>query len=78
MQKLFLSGFPITINDILDDETTIELIGNEVGCEIKIDTALEDKLQITDKSLKEEMKHFFEAMEEILPEYDKKFGRPSN
>ena len=26
--------------------------------------------------LKEEMKHFFEAMEEILPEYDKKFGRP--
>lgn len=26
--------------------------------------------------LKEEMKHFFQAMEEILPEYDKKFGRP--
>lgn len=26
--------------------------------------------------LKEEMKHFFHAMEEILPEYDKKFGRP--
>lgn len=28
--------------------------------------------------LKEEMKHFFEAMEAILPEYDEKFGRPSN
>ena len=26
--------------------------------------------------LKEEMKHFFSAMEEILPEYDEKFGRP--
>jgi histidinol-phosphate aminotransferase len=26
--------------------------------------------------LKDEMKHFFTAMEEILPEYDKKFGRP--
>lgn len=26
--------------------------------------------------LKEEMNHFFNAMEEILPEYDKKFGRP--
>ena len=26
--------------------------------------------------LKEEMKHFFSAMEEILPEYDKKFSRP--
>lgn len=26
--------------------------------------------------LKEEMKHFFQAMEKILPDYDKKFGRP--
>jgi histidinol-phosphate aminotransferase len=26
--------------------------------------------------LKEQMIHFFEAMEKILPEYDKKFGRP--
>lgn len=26
--------------------------------------------------LKEEMQHFFEAMEKVLPEYDKKFGRP--
>ena len=26
--------------------------------------------------LKEEMKHFFSAMEEILPAYDEKFGRP--
>jgi len=26
--------------------------------------------------LKEEMKHFFDGMESILPEYDKKFGRP--
>lgn len=55
IQKLFLAGFPITINDILDDPTTIELIGNEFGCTIKIDTALEDKLQITDKTLKEEI-----------------------
>lgn len=28
--------------------------------------------------LKEEMRHFFEAMEEILPEYDDKFGRPES
>ncbi len=27
--------------------------------------------------LKEEMKHFFEAMDDLLPEYDEKFGRPS-
>ena len=26
---------------------------------------------------KEEMDHYYEAMEKILPEYDKKFGRPS-
>ena len=26
---------------------------------------------------KEEMDHFYEAMDNILPEYDKKFGRPS-
>lgn len=26
--------------------------------------------------LKDEMKHFFSAMEEILPDYDKKYGRP--
>lgn len=55
IQKLFLAGFPFTINDILEDETTIELIGNEFDCKIDIDTALEDKLQITDKSLKEEI-----------------------
>lgn len=55
IQKLFLAGFPITINDILEDETTIELIGQEFDCKIKIDTKLEDKLQITDKTLKEEI-----------------------
>ena len=26
---------------------------------------------------KEEMDHYFEAMDKILPEYDQKFGRPS-
>ncbi len=56
IQKLFLAGFPITINDILEDITTIELIGNEFDCEIKIDTALADRLQITDRTLKEEIK----------------------
>jgi translation initiation factor IF-2 len=56
IQKLFLAGYPITINDILEDEVTIELIGNEFDCQIKIDRVLEDKLQITDKTLKEEIK----------------------
>ncbi|MCH9620867.1 MAG: Translation initiation factor IF-2 [Chlamydiia bacterium] len=60
IQKLFLAGFPFTINDILEDETTIELIGNEFDCKIKIDTALEDKLQITDKTMKEEIQEIDE------------------
>ena len=56
IQKLFLAGYPITINDVLEDETTIELIGNEFDCKIKIDRVQEDRLQITDKTLKEEIK----------------------
>lgn len=55
VQKLFLAGYPFTINDLLEDETTIELIGTEFDCEIKIDTTLEDKLQITDKTFEEEI-----------------------
>ena len=67
IQKLFLAGFPITINDILEDITTIELIGNEFDCEIKIDTALADRLQITDRTLKEEIKDTGEEKLEKRP-----------
>lgn len=55
IQKLFLQGLAVTINDDLDDPTTVELIGHEFGCTIKIDTSQEDRMQVTDKSIEQEI-----------------------
>lgn len=55
IQKLFLQGIIVTLNDLLEDETTIQLLGQEFGCEITINTDEEDRLRITDKSIKEEI-----------------------
>lgn len=55
IQKLFLQGLPITINDLLDDPTTIELIGQEFGCQIAIDTTREERLQVTGRTIDEEV-----------------------
>lgn len=56
IQKLFLQGVVVTLNSILDDETTIQLLGHEFGCEITIDTSKEDRIRITDKSIQQEIK----------------------
>jgi translation initiation factor IF-2 len=53
--KLFLQGVVVTLNDILEDETTIQLLGHEFGCEITIDSSEEERIRITDKSIKEEV-----------------------
>jgi translation initiation factor IF-2 len=53
--KLFLQGIVVMINDLLDDETTIVLLGEEFGCTIKIDTSEEQRIRITDKTVKEEI-----------------------
>ena len=53
--KLFMQGTVVTLNDLLDDETTIQLLGQEFGCEIIIDTTEEERIRITDKSIKEEI-----------------------
>lgn len=55
ISKLFMQGVAITINDYLDDETTIQLLGHEFGCEISFDTSEEERLRITDKSIQEEI-----------------------
>lgn len=55
ISKLFLQGIVVTLNDLLEDETTVQLLGQEFGCEITIDTAEEKRIQITDKSIKEEL-----------------------
>ena len=55
ISKLFLQGTAITINDYLDDETTVQLLGHEFNCEIVIDTSAEKRLRITDKTIREEI-----------------------
>ena len=54
--KLMMQGLQVTINDELNDETTVELIGHEFQCAIKIDTTEEKRLQITDQTITEEIK----------------------
>lgn len=53
--KMFLQGVAVTINDLLEDETTIQLLGNEFGCEITIDTSEEERIRVTGKSIREEI-----------------------
>ncbi len=53
--KLFMKGVMLTLNDYLDDETTIQLLGHDFDCEITIDTTEEDRLRITDKTIKQEI-----------------------
>ncbi|MEM1282483.1 MAG: translation initiation factor IF-2 [Chlamydiota bacterium] len=55
IEKLFLQGAIYTLNDSLDDETTIQLLGHEFQCEISIDTSEEERIRITDKTIKEEI-----------------------
>jgi translation initiation factor IF-2 len=55
ISKLFLQGVVVTINDALDDETTVQLLGEEFGCSITIDTTEEERIRITDKSIREEI-----------------------
>ncbi|MFN4174529.1 MAG: translation initiation factor IF-2, partial [Parachlamydiaceae bacterium] len=56
VQKLFMQGVIVTLNSILDDETTVQLLGQEFGCTITIDTTKEDKIRITDRSIQQEIK----------------------
>jgi translation initiation factor IF-2 len=56
--KLLMKGVVITLNDFLDDETTIQLLANDFDCEITIDTTEEDRLRITDKTIKQEVQEF--------------------
>jgi translation initiation factor IF-2 len=55
IQKLFMHGMTYTLNDLLDDETTVQFIGNEFGCEIKIDTSEQERINITTQTIREEI-----------------------
>lgn len=53
--KLFMKGVVLTLNDFLDDETAIQLLGHDFDCEIHIDRSEETRLRITDKTIKQEI-----------------------
>jgi translation initiation factor IF-2 len=53
--KLFQQGKVHTLNDYLDDETVIQLLGMEFGCDISIDTKEEERIRITDSTIREEI-----------------------
>jgi len=53
--KLFLHGTIKTLNDLLDDATTVELVGHEFHCEITIDTKEEERVRISNKNVREEI-----------------------
>jgi len=55
ISKLFMQGIVVTLNDYLDDETTVQLLGSEFSCEITIDTSEEEKIKITPDTIKEEI-----------------------
>lgn len=55
MAKLLMQGMTLTLNDYLDDETAVQLLGHDFGCEIKIDTAEQERIQITDRTIKQEI-----------------------
>ena len=57
ISKLFMQGLPLTINDYLDDETTVQLIGQEFNCEITIDAREEEKSQLAEHSIADEIKN---------------------
>lgn len=55
ISKLFLQGMVMTLNDLLDDEVVLHMLGSEFGCELTIDSSEEERIRITDKSVKEEI-----------------------
>lgn len=55
IEKIFLQGMVRTMNDFLDDATLVELIGQELGCELIIDTSEEDRIRITSQTVREEV-----------------------
>ncbi len=53
--KLFMQGMTLTLNDYLDDETVVQLLGHEFECEIKIDTSEQERIRITDQTIRQEI-----------------------
>ncbi|WP_213357758.1 translation initiation factor IF-2 [Chlamydiifrater phoenicopteri] len=55
IQKMFIHGMTYVVNDVLDDETTVQFIGSEFGCTVEIDHSEKEKIQVVSNSVKEEV-----------------------
>jgi len=53
--KLFMQGMTLTLNDYLDDETVVQLLGHDFDCAITIDRSEEKRIQITDRTIRQEI-----------------------
>ncbi len=53
--KLLMQGMTLTLNDYLDDETVVQLLGHDFDCEIKIDTSEQERIRITDQTIRQEI-----------------------
>ncbi len=53
--KLFMQGVVLTLNDFLDDETTVQLLGHDFGCDITIDRSEQARIRITDRTIRQEI-----------------------
>lgn len=53
--KLLMQGMTLTLNDLLDDETVVQLLGHDFECDIKIDTSEQDRIQITNRNIRQEI-----------------------
>lgn len=55
ISNLFMKGVVLTLNDFIDDETTVQLLGHDFECEITIDTTEAERIKITEKTIKQEI-----------------------
>ena len=53
--QLFMQGITLTLNDLIEDDTLISVLGSHFNCEIRIDTSREERLAVTDKSVDQEI-----------------------
>lgn len=65
--KLFMQGISLTLNDYLDEETTIQLLGQDFDCAITIDTTEQERIQITGQSIREEISASTQDLLELRP-----------
>lgn len=67
ISKLFMKGFTLTLNDLLDDETLVQLLGHDFDCEIQIDVSEQERIRITDRTIRQEVEAFPKEALQLRP-----------